>query len=86
MKTLPTLIVAMFLGATAAAAAAAEQATLETITITAKRPHSSLTTVDRVPPQATLEIVAPLPTDMPEAEIDYHMTLVGASPAAPISL
>jgi hypothetical protein len=31
-----------------------------------------------------VEVTAPMPTDMPEAEIDYHMSLIGEA-AAPIA-
>ena len=57
----------------AATTAAAEEPALATITITAKPPHASVPTAERVPPKSTVEIVAPLPTDMPEAELDYHV-------------
>ena len=69
------LIVGMLLGAATIAAAATEEPGLETITVTAKR-HSGLT-VERLPPQSAVEITAPLPTDMPEAEFDQHMAPIG---------
>lgn len=81
MRTLPLLIVGMLLGAATAAPAAAGEPTLATITVTAKRPHASLAMVDRVPPQAAVEIAAPLPTDMPEMQIDSHLKPIGATPA-----
>ena len=79
MKTLQTLLVGILVAAATTAAAA--EPSVATITITAKRPHANVTTAARVPPQSTVEIVSPLPTDMPEAEIDYHMPLSGVSPA-----
>jgi hypothetical protein len=79
MKTLQTMLVGIFVAA--ATTAAADAPNLATITITAKRPHAGVTSTERVPPQSTIEIVAPLPTDMPEAEIDYHMSPIGVPPA-----
>lgn len=79
MKTLQTLLVGILVAA--AAAAVAQEPGLDTFTVTAKRPHSSATHAERVPPQSTVEIVAPMPTDMPEAEIDYHMLPIGVPPA-----
>jgi hypothetical protein len=73
MKTLSVLIAAMSLGAGTSAASAGESAPLiETITVTAKRPHPGVV-AERVPPEAVIEIAQPLPTDMPEMEVDSHI-------------
>jgi len=75
MKTLSMLVVGLLLGAIANAAAVAAYASeIATITVTAKRPHASDATVSTAPPKAPLVIAAPLPTDMPEMEIDGHLT------------
>ena len=37
--------------------------------------------VTELPPRAAVQISVVLPTDMPEAEIDYHLLPVGAPPA-----
>lgn len=83
MKTLPMLMVAMLLGASSAAAVAGEDSAVATITVTAKRAPSTAAPAERTPPKASVEIPAPLPTDMPEMEIDSHMTPihVAAAPA-----
>jgi hypothetical protein len=81
MRTLQTLLVGFLVAASAGAVGAAEQSSVTTITITAKRPHAGPTTDARVPPESRIEIVAPMPTDMPEAEIDYHMAPIGSAPA-----
>ena len=80
MKTLRMLAVGMvFAVATATGAIAAEE-TIETITVTAKR-HTTVWNTERVAPQADVAITVILPTDMPEAEIDYYVSPVGAPPA-----
>jgi hypothetical protein len=81
MRTLQTLLVGLLIAAATTAAAAAEEPTLATITVTAKPPHASVPTAERVPPKSTVEIVAPLPTDMPEAELDYHPAPIVSSRA-----
>lgn len=90
LKTLPMLVVAMLLGAAAnAPAAAAEGAGIATITVTAKRAHAVAATAEMAPPKAAVEIVTPMPTDMPEMEIDSHLTpieVVSAQAAARVSL
>jgi hypothetical protein len=80
MNTLRMLTVGMLLAAAASAAAAGEEPSIETITITAKR-HTALPATAHEPPRTAVEIAVFLPTDMPEAEIDYHLTPIGASPA-----
>jgi hypothetical protein len=82
MNTLQTVLIGILVAAATTAAAATEEPSFATFTITAKRPHASVTTTERVPPQSTVEIVAPLPTDMPEAEIDYSLAPIGVSPRA----
>jgi hypothetical protein len=73
MRTLQTVLVGILIAAATTAAAATEEPTVATITITAKPPHASVPTAERVAPKSTVEIVVPLPTDMPEAELDYHV-------------
>ena len=80
MKTLRMLAVGMVFAAAAATGAIAAEETIETITVTAKR-HTTVWTTERVAPQADVAITVILPTDMPEAEIDYHVSPVGAPPA-----
>jgi hypothetical protein len=81
MNTLRMLTVGMLLAAAAATAAtAAEEASVTTFTITAKR-HATAPAAERVPPQADVAFTILRLTDMPEAEIDYHLTPIGAPPA-----
>ena len=83
MNTLRMLTVGMlFPAATAAAATAAEEQIIDTITVTAKR---HVPAAERVPPRADFEITMVLPTDMPEAEIDYHLSPIGAPPAPAVA-
>jgi hypothetical protein len=82
MKTLRMLTVGIVLGATAIAAAA-EESSVPTITVTAKR-HATGPATEHVAPREDLQITFVMPTDMPEAEIDSHLTLVGAPPAPPV--
>ena len=83
MNTLRTLTVGMlFAAATAAGATAAEVQMIDTITVTAKR-HATVPATERVAPQADVAITVILPTDMPEAEIDFHLSPIGAFPPAP---
>ena len=82
LKTLPMVVVAMLLGAaTNAPAAAAEGASVTTITVTAKRPHASAATAETAPPKAAIEIVTPMPTDMPEMMIDSHLAPIDVASA-----
>ena len=78
MKTMHMFTVAMLFAAAATAGTAAEDQSIPTITVTAKRPHAPA--VERVPPRTPVEITVPMPTDMPEAEIDYHLAPIGALP------
>ncbi|HEX7236692.1 MAG TPA: hypothetical protein VF405_07000 [Gammaproteobacteria bacterium] len=80
MNTLRMVTAGLLLAATAAAANAAEDQTIPTVTVTAKR-HVSAPATEA--PRADVEITVIMPTDMPEAEIDYHLPLVAAPPAAP---
>jgi len=82
MNTLRTLTLGMLLAATATVATAADEAGVETITVTAKR-HATGPVVEHVPPQADVAITVVMPTDMPEAEIDFHLSPIGAVPPAP---
>jgi hypothetical protein len=76
MKTLRTVAVGMLLAVAASVAAAADESTVLTITVTAKR-HTPA--VERVPPQAAaVEAKVVLPTDMPEADIDFHLQPIDA--------
>jgi hypothetical protein len=80
MNTLRMLTAGMLLAATAAVAIAAEEQNVPTVTVTAKR-HATVPASEAVPPRADVRISLVLPTDMPEAEIDYHLSPVGAPPA-----
>ena len=82
MKTLRVLTVGMLFAATAAAGLAlADEPSLPTITVTAKR-HEAAPPAERVAPRADVTIPVILPTDMPEAEIDYHLPPIAATPPA----
>ena len=78
MNTVRILAVGMLLAASASLATAAEEQTVPTVTVTAKR-HAP--TARTLPPRADVQIPMVMPTDMPEAEIDYHLSPVGAPPA-----
>ena len=78
MNTLRMLIAGMLLAATAALATPAEEQSVPTVTVTAKR-HAPAPA--GLPPRADVQISVFLPPDMPEAEIDYHLSPVGAPPA-----
>ena len=67
----------MLLAAAAAAAMAAEEPSVTTVVVTAKR-HM---TVPAQPPREAVQVPVVMPTDMPEAEIDYHLTPVTPPPA-----
>jgi hypothetical protein len=79
MNTLRMLTAGLLLAATAAAANAAEDQSVPTVTVTAKR-HSAEPATEGLPPRAAVEITVVMPTDMPEAEIDYHLSPVAAPP------
>jgi hypothetical protein len=76
MKTLQTLTVGILFAVGATAATAADEPSIPTIAVTPQRPHAP--DVERIPPRTPVEIAVTLPTDMPEAEIDYHLTPIGA--------
>lgn len=78
MNTLRRLIVGMLFAA-ATSAATAEEPSIETITVTAKR-HTAPGHRTRTATHGHRDRGF-LPTDMPEAEIDYHLTPIGAPPA-----
>jgi hypothetical protein len=80
MKTLRMLTAGVLLAVAAATAIAAEEPTVPTITVTAKR-HVAPPATEGLPPREAVQIPQVLPTDMPEAEIDYHLLPVGAPPA-----
>jgi hypothetical protein len=80
MNTLRVLTAGMLFAAATVAASAADELIIDTITVTAKR-HPSGPTADRVAPQADVAITVIMPTDMPEAEIDFHLSPIGAPPA-----
>ena len=81
MNTLRMLTTGMLLAATAAVAMAAEEPSVTTavttVMVTAKR-H---VTVPAEPPREAVQLPFVMPTDMPEAEIDYHLTPVTSPPA-----
>ena len=82
MNTLRMLTVGMLFAAATAVGATAAEEPIETITVTAKRHTADLAT-ERVAPQTDVAItLILLPTDdMPEAEIDYHLSPIGALPS-----
>ena len=80
MKTLQILTAGVLMAVAAAAAIAAEEPGVPTVTVTAKR-HATLPATEGLPPRAAIQISVVLPTDMPEAEIDYHLLPIGAPPA-----
>jgi hypothetical protein len=82
MNTLRMLSAGLLLAATAAAAIAAEDENVPTVTVTAKR-HTTVPASEGLPPRADIQISVVLPTDMPEAEIDYHLSPV--APPAPVA-
>jgi hypothetical protein len=74
MNTLRILTAGMlFAAATVAGASTADEQIIDTITVTAKR-HTSGPTADRIAPESNVAITVIMPTDMPEAEIDYHVS------------
>jgi hypothetical protein len=80
MKTLRVLTVGVLFAAAAAAATAGEDPNVPTITVTAKR-HATAPAAARIAPQSDIAVTVILPTDMPEAAIDYHVSPIGAPPA-----
>jgi hypothetical protein len=83
MNTLRMLTAGMLLAGAAATAMAAEEPSvptaIPTVMVTAKR-HLTVPTAGQ-PPREAVQISVVLPTDMPEAEIDYHLTPVTPPPA-----
>jgi hypothetical protein len=80
MKTLQVLTLGLAFGAIAMAASAADEPNILTVTVTAKR-HATVPASQLAPPRAHVEVPVILPTDMPEAEIHYHLSPIGAPPA-----
>ena len=74
MKTLRMLTIGLMLAAAASVGTAAEEQNVPTITVMAKR-HAPV--VERVPPKSIVEATIVMPTDMPEADIDFHVSPVG---------
>jgi hypothetical protein len=85
MKTLRVVMVGMVFAATAAWASADEESSVPTFTITAKRQATALA-IEHVPPSSAIEIAALVSLDMPEAEIDYRLSPLGAPPAPAVEL
>ena len=81
MNTLRMLTAGMLLAATAAVAIAAEEPSVPTVTVTAKR-HATVPPAEGLPPRAAVQISVVLPTDMPVAGIGYRLSPGGAPPAA----
>lgn len=84
MKTLRMLTVGMLFATTAAWASAGEVSSVPTYTVTAKRPTEL--GVEHVPPSSAIEIAVLQLTDMPEADIDYRLSPLGAPPAPVVEL
>jgi hypothetical protein len=80
MNTLRMMTAGMLVALAAAAAMAAEDPNVPTVTVTAKR-HATVPANQVAPPREAVQISVILPTDMPEAEIDYHLSPVVAPPA-----
>jgi hypothetical protein len=83
MNTLRILTAGMLLAAAAATAMAAEEPSVETVTVTAKR-HVTASAAAQAPRDA-VQVSVVLPTDMPEAEIDFHLTPVAPPPAPAVA-
>ena len=82
MKTLRVLTAAMLVAATAAASLAlADEPSVTTNTVTATR-HGTALPAERIAPREDVTIPVIMPTDMPEAEIDYHLPPIAATPPA----
>ena len=82
MNTLRNLTVGMLLAAAAATAMAAEEPSIDTVTVTAKR-HVTVPAAEA--PREAVQVSMVLPTDMPEAEIDFHLTPVIPPPAPAVA-
>ena len=82
MNTLRMLSVGLVFAAAATAGMAATDLNIHEVTVTAERPHAAALTVERVAPRTPVENTFVMPTDMPEAEIDYHLSPIAAPPAA----
>ena len=71
MKTLRMLTIGMLLAAGGSAGPAGKEPVVPTFTVMAKR-HAPV--VDRVPPKSTVDATVVMPTDMPEDDIDFHVS------------
>jgi hypothetical protein len=83
MNTLRILTAGMLLAAAAATAMAAEEPSIDTVTVIAKR-HVTVPAAVEAPRDA-VQVSVILPTDMPEAEIDFHLTPVTPPPAPAVA-
>jgi hypothetical protein len=81
MRTLRNLTVGTLLAA-AAVATAAEEGRIETIIVTGNPARSYVSEIEKVAPTTIVEAASPMPTDMPEAEIDLHMLQISIAPAS----
>ena len=84
MNTLRILTAGMLLAAAAATAIAAEEPSIDTVTVTAKR-HVTTVPAAAEAPREAVQISIVMPTDMPEAEIDFHLTPVTPPPAPAVA-
>ena len=84
MRSLRTVIVGALGVAAVVATAMADEARIDTIVVTAKPVRPFVTEIEKVLPPNTVELSSPMPTDMPEAEVDYHMLLISVSPSAQV--
>ena len=82
MNALRILTAGMLLAAAAATAVAAEEPSIDTVTVTAKR-HVTVPAAEA--PREAVQISVVMPTDMPEAEIDFHLTPVTPPPAPAVA-
>jgi hypothetical protein len=59
-----------------ATVATAAEAPIETIVVIAKPKQLTLSAIDRQVLSVPVELASPMPTDMPEAEVDFHMSQI----------
>jgi hypothetical protein len=83
MNTLRMLTAGMLWAAAAATAMAAEEPSLDTVPVTAKR-HGTVPAAAEAPREA-VQIPLVLLSDMPEAEIDFHLTPVTPPPVPAVA-
>ena len=77
MRTLQVLSIGMLFAAAVGTAIAAEEPSVTTITVTGKRHELA---VERLPPKAVVEAAVVMPIDMPEADIDFQLSLAKPTP------